>query len=161
MSRRHRATIRVTVPDSRFESPVVGLIINCVMERGKKALASRIVYGALDLINKDNASGDPLELLNRAIENARPRLEVKARRIGGATLQVPMEVTPERGRRLAIDALVKGAKKRKGPAFKALASELRDAAGNQGAAIRKKEEMHKMAQANRAFAHLNFRSNRS
>jgi len=127
------------------------------MQRGKKSLAQRIVYGAIDSVNEQNKDGDPLEILNKALENVKPRLEVKSRRVGGATYQVPMEVPPERQLALAMRWMVGNAAKRKGvPLQKALASEIKDASNGQGNAVKKRDDVHKMAQANRAFAHFRF-----
>jgi small subunit ribosomal protein S7 len=125
------------------------------MKRGKKSLAERIVYTAIDKSREGSDAVDPLEIVNKALENVRPRLEVKSRRVGGATYQVPMEVTPARQVSLAMRWIVTLADKRKGtPMADALASELRDAANGQGNAIKKRDDTHKMAQANRAFAHF-------
>ncbi|MCS7064627.1 MAG: 30S ribosomal protein S7 [Methylacidiphilales bacterium] len=158
MARRRRAIRRQIEPDPKFESVNVALLINKVMRCGKKTLAQRIVYKAIDLINEKNKDGDPLEIVNRAIENVKPRVEVKSRRIGGATYQVPVEVAPERQLSLAMRWIVSFADKRKGvPMYEALASELLDAAAGQGSAIKKRDDVHKMAQANRAFAHLRFK----
>lgn len=155
MSRRKRVFEKPLVKDSRYDSELVGHLINRIMVGGKKSLAERIVYAAIDTLNEKSDAVDPLELLNRAIENAKPRVEVKSRRVGGATYQVPLEVAPERSESLAMRWLVGFARKRKGtPMHRALANELRDAAGNQGNAIRKRDDVHKMAQANRAFAHF-------
>ena len=157
MARRRRAEKRTTAPDAKYESSLVERLVNTVMSRGKKATAQGIVYGAIDDVNENNTDGDPLELLTRAIDNVKPRLEVKSRRVGGATYQVPMEVTPERQVALAMRWMVGLAQKRKGvPMRKALASEIRDAASGQGNAVRKRDDVHKMAQANRAFAHFRF-----
>ena len=155
MSRRKRVFEKPVVKDSRYDSELVGHLINRIMIGGKKSLAERIVYAAIDTLNEKSDSVDPLELVNRAIENAKPRVEVKSRRVGGATYQVPLEVAPGRSESLAMRWLVGFARKRKGtPMHRALANELRDAAGNQGNAIRKRDDVHKMAQANRAFAHF-------
>jgi small subunit ribosomal protein S7 len=125
------------------------------MISGKKSLAQRIVYGAFDQIVEKNPQSNPLEVLQRAVDNAKPRLEVKARRVGGATYQVPMEVTADRQASLAIRWLVEFADARKGQPMKdALASEILEAYQGQGNAIRKRDEVHKMAQANKAFAHF-------
>src|ERR1035441_3037371 len=149
MARRRRAEKRLILPDSRYESPVVGRLISAIMQRGKKSLAQRIVYGAIDSVNDQNKDGDPLEVLNKALENVRPRLEVKSRRVGGATYQVPMEVTPARQVSLAMRWIVQYADKRRGvPMAAALAQEIKEAASGQGNAIKKREDTHKMAQAN-------------
>ena len=157
MSRRRRAEKRQILPDSRYESPIVGRLISSIMERGKKSLAQRIVYGAIDSVNDQNKDGDPLDVLNKALENVKPRLEVKSRRVGGATYQVPMEVPPERQLALAMRWMVANAAKRKGvPLQKALASEIKEASNGQGNSVKKRDDVHKMAQANRAFAHFRF-----
>jgi small subunit ribosomal protein S7 len=130
-------------------------LINTVMIRGKKSVAEKIVYSAIDRTHEGSETVDPLETLNKAIENAKPRLEVKSRRVGGATYQVPMEVPADRQVALALRWIVGFASKRKGvPMTRALANELKDAAAGQGNAIKKRDDMHKMAQANRAFAHF-------
>jgi small subunit ribosomal protein S7 len=127
------------------------------MQRGKKSLAQRIVYGAIDSVNENNKDGDPLDVLTKALENVKPRLEVKSRRVGGATYQVPMEVPPERQLALAMRWMVANAAKRKGvPLQKALASEIKEASNGQGNSVKKRDDVHKMAQANRAFAHFRF-----
>jgi small subunit ribosomal protein S7 len=155
MSRRHRATKRKTVPDSRYNSVLVAHLVNVVMQSGKKNIAERIVYGAFEKVSEKLQKGDPVDLLIGALENARPRLEVKSRRVGGATYQVPLEISYERQESLALRWLVAAAGGRKGqPMKEALAAELVDAYNNTGNVVKKKEDTHKMAQANRAFAHL-------
>ncbi len=155
MSRRKRVYEKPDYSDPRYESPLVARLINKVMHDGKKSLAERIVYAAVDRVNQGTETVDPLEVLTRAIENAKPRVEVKSRRVGGATYQVPLEVSVERQEALAMRWLVTAARKRRGiPMHVALANELRDAATNTGSVIRKRDETHKMAQANRAFAHF-------
>jgi len=155
MSRRRRAIKRDLIEDPKFHSTLVTRLITTVMERGKKSLAQRVVYGAFDEITAKNAAANPLEILQRAVDNAKPRLEVKPRRVGGATYQVPLEVTPDRQVGLAVRWLVDFADARKGtPLRNALASEIMDAYQGQGNAIRKRDEVHKMAQANKAFAHF-------
>jgi small subunit ribosomal protein S7 len=125
------------------------------MKWGQKSVARRIVYDALDIIAQKVQDADPLDVFQRAVENAKPRLEVKSRRVGGATYQVPMEVPPDRQTSLAIRWIVDFADARKGvPMKQALASEIMDAAQGQGNAIRKRDDVHKMAQANKAFAHF-------
>jgi small subunit ribosomal protein S7 len=127
------------------------------MQSGKKSLAERIVYAAIEQLNEKTETIDPLELFNRAIDNAKPKVEVKARRVGGATYQVPLEVNQTRSESLAMRWIVGYARGRKGqPMHVALANELKDAANNQGNAVRKRDDVHKMAQANRAFAHFRF-----
>jgi small subunit ribosomal protein S7 len=134
---------------------LVTRLINTVMSSGKKSIAQRIVYGAIDQILAKNPQANPLEVLQRAVENAKPRIETKARRVGGATYQVPVEVAPDRQVSLAMRWLVTFADARKGmPMREALAAELMDAYQGQGSAIRKRDEVHKMAQANKAFAHF-------
>ncbi|MEM9227074.1 MAG: 30S ribosomal protein S7, partial [Verrucomicrobiota bacterium] len=130
-------------------------LVNLVMAKGKKATAQRIVYGAFERVSEKLEKGDPVDLLLGALENARPKLEVKSRRVGGATYQVPVEISYERQQSLAFRWMVNSAKSRKGtPMFEALAQEIIDAYNNTGGVVKKKEETHRMAQANRAFAHL-------
>ena len=155
MARRRAADKRSIIPDSRYESQVVGRLISAIMQRGKKSLAQRIVYGAIDSVNEQNKDGDPLDVLNKALENVKPRLEVKSRRVGGATYQVPIEISFERQESLALRWIVDAAGGRKGMPLKdALAAEIIDAYNNTGSVVKKKEDTHKMAQANRAFAHF-------
>jgi len=155
MSRRKRVYAKPETRDARYDSALVGAIVAKIMLQGKKSLAERIVYAAIDRSNQGSDSVDPLEVLNRAIENAKPRVEVKSRRVGGATYQVPLEVSVERQQSLAIRWIVESARKRRGtPMHIALANEIKDASTNQGSAVRKRDDVHKMAQANRAFAHF-------
>jgi small subunit ribosomal protein S7 len=155
MSRRRRVIHKEIKKDARYASPVVARLISTVMRRGKKSIAEHIVYTAIDKSREGTDTVDPLETLNKAIENVKPRLEVKSRRVGGATYQVPMEVPSDRQIALAMRWIVNFAKGRKGvPMENALAYELKDAATGQGNAIKKRDDMHKMAQANRAFAHF-------
>jgi small subunit ribosomal protein S7 len=141
--------------DPKYHSPLVTRLVTTVMTRGKKSLAQRIVYGAFDQIVTKNPTANPLEILQRAVDNAKPRLEVKPRRVGGATYQVPLEVPPDRQLGLAVRWLVDFADARKGtPLSQALAGEILEAYQGQGNAIRKRDEVHKMAQANKAFAHF-------
>ena len=157
MSRRRRVIHKEEKIDSRYGSPVVARMIACVMQSGKKSLAERIVYTAIEKTRQASDAIDPLEVLNKAVDNVRPRLEVKSRRVGGATYQVPMEVAPARALALAMRWIVGYAKSRKATGLAdALANELRDAANGQGNAIKKRDDTHKMAQANRAFAHFRF-----
>jgi small subunit ribosomal protein S7 len=154
MARRHRAERRELIPDPRYNNELVAYMINCVMERGKKSVAARIVYGALEEIQRQFKDDDPVEVFTIAIENVSPRLEVKSRRVGGATYQVPLEVKPRRQVALATRWLIQFASNRKGvPMQRALAIELIDAYKGQGNAIKKRDDTHKMAQANKAFAH--------
>ncbi len=153
MARRRRAVKRSVTPDPKFNSELVAKIINYVMERGKKTTAERIVYGALTTID-EKMSEDPLEVLIRAVDNMKPRVEVKSRRVGGATYQVPVEVNRDRQLALAIRWMISSSKGRRGiPMQRAVAMELMDAYNNQGAVIKKKDDTHRMAQANKAFAH--------
>ena len=155
MSRRRRAVKREIYPDVQFGSRLVGRLVNTVMERGKRSVAQRIVYGAFNQIVENQEGTTALEVLERAVENAKPRLEVKARRVGGATYQVPLEVAGERQLSLALRWMVKFANSRKGtPVQNALATEILEAYQGQGSSIRKRDEVHKMAQANKAFAHF-------
>jgi small subunit ribosomal protein S7 len=157
MSRRRRVIHKEEKFDTRYGSPMVARLIATVMQDGKKSTAERIVYDAIEKSRQGSDSVDPLETFNKAIENVKPRLEVKSRRVGGATYQVPMEVQPARQLALAMRWLVGFAAKRKGISLRdALANELKDAAGGQGNAIKKRDDTHKMAQANRAFAHFRF-----
>jgi small subunit ribosomal protein S7 len=148
MSRRRRATHRTTVPDVRYNSALVTHLINVIMKSGKRTLAERIVYGAFEKVSEKLQKGDPVDLLMGAMENARPKLEVKSRRVGGATYQVPVEISFERQESLALRWIVNAATSRKGtPMREAIAAEIVDAYNNTGSVV-------KMAQANRAFAHL-------
>lgn len=153
MARRKRVYRKIERRDPRYDSTLVGKLISKVMLDGKRSLAERIVYAAIDMANEGTDSIDPLEVITRAIENAKPRVEVKSRRVGGATYQVPLEVDPARSESLAMRWIVNYARNRKGvPMHKALSNEIKEAANNQGAAVRKRDDVHKMAQANRAFA---------
>ena len=155
MSRRRKAVKRPTMPDPRHGSPLVSTLVNAVMQSGKKALAQRIVYGAIEKMAEKLEKGNPVDLVLCALENIRPKIEVKSRRVGGATYQVPIEVPFERQQSLAFRWVVKAASARKGaPMADSLATELIDAYNNTGSVVKKREETHKMAQANRAFAHL-------
>ena len=155
--RRRRAEKRQVIPDIRFNSEIVARLINTVMERGKKSTAQGIVYGAFDIIKDQKSDVDPLEVFNTAMENVKPRLEVKSRRVGGATYQVPLEVPAERQTSVALRWIVGYARARKGvPMAKALATELIDAFNNTGNAVKKRDDVHKMANANKAFAHYRY-----
>ncbi len=152
--RRRRAPKRERRIDSRYGSALVTRMISSIMRSGKKSVAERIVYGAIDRISEKVKDKNPMDVVNAAIDNVRPKLEVKSRRVGGANYQVPVEVSFERQEALALRWLIQYAQARKGtPMSDALASELMDAANNTGAAVKKREDTHKMAQANRAFAH--------
>jgi len=153
MSRRRQATKKPLAEDAKYHSPLVTRLVNTVMISGKKTVAQRIVYGAFDHIATKNPNTNPLDVLQRAVDNAKPRLEVKARRVGGATYQVPLEVTVDRQLALAMRWLVDYADARKGiPMKEALAAEIMEAFQGQGNAIRKRDDVHKMAQANKACA---------
>jgi small subunit ribosomal protein S7 len=155
MSRRRQATRRPVAKDAKFSSALVSRLVNTVMQGGNKSTAQRIVYGAFDQILVKNPATNPMDVLQRAVDNAKPRLEVKARRVGGATYQVPLEVPSDRQASLALRWLVDFADARKGiPMKEALAAEILEAYQGQGNAIRKRDEVHKMAQANKAFAHF-------
>lgn len=154
MSRRRRVIHRIETLDSRYGSPIVARLISTIMRSGKKSLAERIVYQAIEKSREGSDSVDPLETLHKALENTKPRLEVKSRRVGGATYQVPVEVSQERQVSLAMRWIVTYAKNRRGTMVDNLAGEIKDAALGQGSAIKKREDTHKMAQANRAFAHF-------
>lgn len=154
MPRRNAAVKKDVLPDPIFNSKLVTKLVNQVMQDGKKAIAQGIVYGAFDII-KEKTGSEPLEYFTQALENAKPVLETKGRRVGGATYQVPMEIRPERRQTLAIRWLVLFARKRNSERTmnEKLAGELMDAYNNTGASIKKKDEMHRMAEANKAFAH--------
>ena len=153
MPRRGQVIKREVVPDPKYHNVTVSGLINKVMKCGKKRTAEGIVYGAMDLLEKQ-ASKDPVTALEQAVKNATPLLEVKPRRVGGATYQVPVEVQPDRGLFLSLSWLLKSARARKGKSMaERLAAELSDAMQSQGTTIKKREDTHKMAEANRAFAH--------
>ncbi|MDR3274123.1 MAG: 30S ribosomal protein S7 [Puniceicoccales bacterium] len=155
MSRRRKAEKRAGAKDPRYGSALIGQLTNMVMERGKKSLARSIVYGAIERVSEKLEKGDPVDLLLGALENARPKVEVKSRRVGGATYQIPVEVPYERQYTLVFRWMIEMASSRKGtPMKEALAQEVVDAYNNTGSVVKKKEEVHRMAQANRAFAHL-------
>lgn len=153
MSRRRAATKRTVIPDPRFGSEMLTKFMNLLMFSGKKSVAEKIVYGALDLIGS-KGHDEPLDVLSRALENVQPRVEVKSRRVGGATYQVPIEVRPARRSALAMRWLIEAARKRNERTMPAkLAGELLDAFEGRGAANKKREDVHKMADANKAFSH--------
>ena len=155
MSRRHSATKRPLAKDGKYQNTLVSRLVNTVMVSGKKSTAQRIVYGAFDTISEKNPASNPIEILQRAVDNAKPRIETKPRRVGGATYQVPLEVPSDRQAALALRWIVDFADARKGQPMKvALAAEILEAYQGQGNAIRKRDEVHKMAQANKAFAHF-------
>ena len=153
MPRRYRPEKRKINPDVRYNSVQVHSFINRVMKRGKKSLATKLVYDAFDLIG-ERTKKNPLEVFEQAINNVSPVMEVKPRRVGGATYQVPMEVPPNRQFALATRWILAATRERSGKSFaEKLADELTDAANNSGSAIRRREETHRMAEANRAFSH--------
>jgi small subunit ribosomal protein S7 len=153
MARRNRAPQRPIEPDLKYNSELVARFINKLMARGKKTVASRIFYDALD-IAEERMKKPGIEVFEQAVKNSTPMIEVRPRRVGGATYQVPLEVRPERRRSLAIRWLVSSARARSGHSMaEKLAAELLDAANGQGATVKKREDTHRMAEANRAFAH--------
>ncbi|HYQ91401.1 MAG TPA: 30S ribosomal protein S7 [Candidatus Competibacteraceae bacterium] len=154
MPRKREVLKRTILPDPKYGSEVLAKFINIIMERGKKSVAEGIVYGALDYIAERNKGSEPMELLNQALENVQPVVEVKSRRVGGATYQVPVEVRPARRSSLAMRWIIDSAHKRNEKSMaRRLAGELLDAAENRGAAVKKREDTHRMADANKAFAH--------
>src|SRR5580698_10258495 len=155
MSRRRQASKRPLAKDGKYQNTLVSRLVNTVMVSGKKSTAQRIVYAAFDNISEKNPASNTVEILQRAVDNAKPRIETKARRVGGATCQVPLEIPSDRQNALALRWIVDFADARKGIAMRdALASEIMEAYQGQGNAIRKRDEVHKMAQANKAFAHF-------
>ena len=153
MSRRRRAVPRVIPEDSQYHSVPLARFINRVMTRGKKTTAQRVVYGALELVREESRR-DPMEIFEQALKNATPLVEVKPRRIGGATYQVPTELRANRSEALAMRWIIRGARSRTGmPMRRGLANEFMDAARGEGSAVRRREELHRMAEANRAFVH--------
>ena len=152
--RRRRITKRELTPDVKFNSELVARLINMLMRCGKKSVAQKIVYGAFDIVSSKKKDMEPLEVFIQAIENVNPKLEVKSRRVGGATYQVPLEVPADRQIALAIRWIVTYSQGKKGRSMMdALASEILEAFDNTGASVKKKDDTHKMAQANKAFAH--------
>ena len=153
MSRRRRAVKRVIAEDAKYGSVELSRFINYVMKDGKKTVAQRVVYAALDAVSQETKR-EPLEIFSQALENSKPLLEVKPRRVGGATYQVPIEVRPERSEALAMRWLITSARARGNVAMaRKLAQELMDAARSEGAAVKRKDDLHRMAEANRAFVH--------
>jgi small subunit ribosomal protein S7 len=153
MPRKREVRKREILPDPKYHEPMVAKFMNGIMRRGKKSLAERVFYGALDII-KDKTHSDPLKIFNQAMDNVKPLIEVRPRRVGGATYQVPVEVRPVRKTALAVRWIIGFAKQRAEKTMEEkLSGELIDAANNRGAAIKKKEDTHKMAEANKAFAH--------
>jgi len=153
MSRRRRAEKRTILPDAKYGDLTVSKFMNNVMQAGKKSVAETIVYGALELMEKRGAA-DPVKSFHDAIENVRPHLEVRSRRVGGATYQVPVEVRSERAQALAFRWIIQMARGRnENTMTERLSAELLDASNNRGAAVKKREDTHRMAEANRAFSH--------
>jgi small subunit ribosomal protein S7 len=153
MSRRHRAEKRPVLPDPKFKDTVVSKFMSCLMFDGKRSVAEKIVYGAFDRIEAKSGNA-PVKVFHDALENVRPHLEVRSRRVGGATYQVPVEVRAERAQALAIRWLIDSSRKRgENTMIDRLSGELMDAANNRGNAVKKREDTHKMAEANRAFSH--------
>ena len=154
MSRRRRATKRKPVPDPKYNSVLLSKFINRVMLHGKKSIATKIVYGALDQFTKKVNAEDTMSAFEQAMENAMPTLEVKSRRIGGATYQVPIEIPPERRQSMAMKWIITNSRQKVGRnMIDGLATELADCFNNQGTTIKKKDDTHRMAEANKAFAH--------
>ena len=153
MSRRRAAEKREVLPDAKFGDVVISKFMNTLMERGKKSVAESVVYGALDEI-QTKLKADPVPAFHEALENVKPAVEVRSRRVGGATYQVPVEVRPERRQALAIRWIIQAARDRSGHSMKEkLSAELLDAFNRRGNAVKKREDTHKMAEANKAFAH--------
>jgi small subunit ribosomal protein S7 len=153
MSRRRAAEKRSILPDAKYGDPVITKFINCLMMQGKKSVAERIVYSALDTIGQRSGS-DPLKMFHDALDNVKPSVEVRSRRVGGATYQVPVEVRPLRRQALAIRWLIDTARGRsENTMTDRLSNELLDAANNRGTAVKKREDTHRMAEANKAFSH--------
>ena len=153
MSRRHRAEKREVLPDPKFNDLVLTKFMNAIMIDGKKSVAENIVYGALDIV-EDKAKTEPVRIFHDALDNVKPQVEVRSRRVGGATYQVPVEVRPDRRQALAIRWLVSAARNRNENTMRErLAGELMDASKNRGTAVKKREDTHRMAEANRAFSH--------
>lgn len=153
MSRRHRAEKRDIIPDAKFGDVVLTKFMNSLMIDGKKSAAESIVYGAFDII-EDKTSQEPVTIFHQALENVMPAIEVRSRRVGGATYQVPVEVRPDRRRALAIRWIISAARNRnENTMIGRLSGELLDASNNRGTAVKKREDTHRMAEANRAFSH--------
>jgi small subunit ribosomal protein S7 len=154
--RRTKPEKREVTPDIRYQSVLVQAFINRIMRKGKKSLATRMMYDAMDIV-RDRTKRDPLEVVELAVRNVSPVMEVRPRRVGGATYQVPMEVAEDRRLTLALRWMLSAARSRPGKSFaEKLSAEILDASNNQGSAVRKREETHKMAEANRAFSHFRF-----
>jgi small subunit ribosomal protein S7 len=155
MPRRREVPRRAVLPDPKFGSELLAKFVNMVMEDGKKSVAENVVYGALDRVQEKKSAENPVELLDNALENVRPMVEVKSRRVGGATYQVPVEVRPVRQMALAMRWTIDAARSRSEKSMaERLAGELLEAVENRGAAVRKREDVHRMAEANKAFSHF-------
>jgi len=153
MSRRRRAERRQVIPDAKYGDPVLSKFTSCLMVDGKKSAAERIVYGAFDTI-EGKTGNDPVKVFHEALDNVRPAIEVRSRRVGGATYQVPIEVRSDRSQALAIRWLINAARARsENTMVDRLSGELMDAAANRGVAVKKREDTHRMAEANKAFSH--------
>jgi small subunit ribosomal protein S7 len=152
MARRKRSTKRPVLPDPKFKDRLVTKFINGIMLKGKKNVAERIFYGAMDIV-EEKMKEDPLKVFKRAIDNVKPALEVRSRRVGGSTYQIPVEVRPERRTALSIRWIIQNARSRDRVVVKGLAAEIVDAANSTGGAVRTRENTHRMADANKAFAH--------
>ena len=153
MSRRHRAEKREIIPDPKFGDVILSKFMNVLMYAGKKSLAETIVYGALDQV-QGRGGQDAIRVFHAALDNVKPEIEVRSRRVGGATYQVPVEVRPDRGQALAIRWLISASRGRSEPTMTdRLANEILDASNNRGSAVKKREDTHRMAEANRAFSH--------
>jgi small subunit ribosomal protein S7 len=156
MPRRREVPKRIILPDPKYKDQTIAKFINIMMMDGKKSIAEKIMYGALDII-KERGKNDPVGIFNVALENVSPGVEVKSRRVGGATYQVPVEVRPNRQMALAMRWVVEAARKRNEKSMTArLAGELMDASDERGSAVKKREDTHKMAEANKAFSHYRF-----
>lgn len=152
MARRKRATKRLVLPDPKYKDRLVTKFVNCLMIQGKKSLAERVFYQAMDMI-EDKMKEDPLKVFKRAVENVKPMLEVRPRRVGGATYQIPIEVRPDRRTALSLRWIIQNSRSRDKKIVNGLAAELMDAANNTGGSVRLRENTHRMADANKAFAH--------
>ncbi len=152
MARRHVTQKRKVLPDPKYKEELVTKFVNCMMKHGKKSAAEKAFYGAMEVIESQGI--EPIDIFKDAVENSKPMLEVKSRRVGGSNYQVPIEIRPDRRQALAIRWLIEFARKRSGKSMKErLASEFVDAANKRGATIKRREDVHKMAEANKAFAH--------
>ncbi len=152
MARRKRATKRQVLPDPKYKDRLVTKFVNCLMIQGKKSLSERVFYQAMDII-EEKMKEDPLKVFKRAVENVKPALEVRPRRVGGATYQIPVEVRPDRRTALSLRWLIQNSRSRDKKIVNGLAAELMDAANNTGGSVRIRENTHRMADANKAFAH--------